>query len=132
MPTTIPAELTPEDVADATVSKVLTRRRVRRGFDDERPWDTFMFALGNELAYDSIRALVIEAVTADRVAHTQPAVVIREGECMENEQVTVYCLDFLSQPRHRTEYTDEDLDRMVDGLSKAGFESAAADVVDWR
>lgn len=109
MSTIIPDELTREDVAEATMSRFLTRMRVRREFDNERPWDTFAFALGSELSYESIRALVIETIVTDRSAHTHPAVVIREGECIENDQVTVYTLDFLSEPRHRSEYTDEDV-----------------------
>ena len=132
MPMRVPADPTPEDIADATAARFLARRGIRRAFDEEQPWDTFAFALGNELMYESIRELVIEVVTKDRAARPHPAVVIRDGECFENDQVAVYCLDFLSQPRANSDYTEEDLDRMVEELSQAGFEQAAATIRDWR
>ncbi len=129
---TAATELTPENVADDTVAKFLTCKRVRRAYDDENPWAAFSFALGSELMHESIRALVVEAVAADRSNRTLPAVVIRAGECFENDQVTVYDMDFLSQPRSRCEYSDEDLDRMMEDLAKAGFDTVADEVADWR
>lgn len=79
------------------------------------------------------RQAMIAAIEADRAQRPEPVVVIRDGCAYETPGVEVIDLDFLgyySVTAH-SDFSQEDIDRMLATLAGAGFESSAEDVREW-
>lgn len=51
------------DAADAALRDLLARNGVRPEFDGEEPWMTYAWELGESIDYETIKPLVVDAIT---------------------------------------------------------------------
>lgn len=88
---------------------------------------------GLRINREDVWQLIHDAIEADRAQRAEPLVVIRDGCAYEGEGVEVIDLDFLSYGAvtRQSDYSQEDIDRMLTKLENAGLPSAADDVREW-
>lgn len=52
-----------EIAANNALAALLTEKQVRPGYDGEDPWMTFYWALGDGIDHETIKPLVVDAIT---------------------------------------------------------------------
>lgn len=110
---------TPEQIAEEAVARIKENTVSSQRSHDE--------------VYVGMIGAIAAAIKADRAQRDEPVVVIRDGCVYEGIGVDVIDLDFLSfgAVTHQSDFSQEDIDRMLEKLTQAGLPSAADDVREW-